>query len=135
MRRFNLIVLISTVIMAMAAWAGETPLVASPAVPAAAGNVNYDMDRNGNVKLKISTKHLAPPDRLTPPKSTYVVWITPPGGQPQNAGALAVNDKLEGSLTTTTPAKAFDVRVTAEDNPAVPQPTGPEVLHASVQVR
>jgi hypothetical protein len=63
-----------------------------------------------------------------------VVWIKPRDGEPQNAGVLRVNNDLEGSFHTVTPVKAFDIVITAEDNPSVTQPTGPEILLGSVQV-
>ena len=109
-------------------------MVASPIVPAAQGKLSYEHDRNGNIKFKIETKNLAAPEQLTPAKNAYVVWIVPRDGQPQNAGVLKVNNDLQGSFSSTTPAKAFDVKVTAEDNPTVSQPTGPEIFHAGVQV-
>jgi hypothetical protein len=77
---------------------------------------------------------LAAPERLTPAKNSYVVWIRSNDGQTQNAGVLRVNNNLEGSFTTTTPIKAFDVVITAEDSPSVSQPSGPEVMHGSIQV-
>jgi len=104
-------------------------------VPAASGKVSYEHDRNGNIKLQIQTNNLAAPERLTPAKVAYVVWIEPRDGQPQNAGVLKVNNDLEGSFRTTTASKAFDVKVTAEDNPTVSQPTGPEIFHGGVQTR
>jgi hypothetical protein len=103
-------------------------------VPAASGKINYEHDRNGNIKLEIKTKHLAAPERLTPAKNSYVVWIRSNDAQTQNAGVLKVNDNLEGSFITTTPIKAFDVVITAEDSPSVSQPSGPEVMHGSIQV-
>jgi len=48
---------------------------------------------------------------------------------------LAVNNNLEGSFSGTTPSKTFNVVVTAEDSPTVTQPSGPEILHGTVQVR
>ena len=128
--------LLSCLIVALlctAAWAGEIPLVASSLVPAAAGKISYEHDRNRNVKLEIKTKHLAEPERLTPAKKSYVVWIRTNDGQTQNAGVLRVNSDLDGSFTTTTPAKAFDVLITAEENPSVSQPSGPEIMHGSIQ--
>jgi hypothetical protein len=135
MRRASLSTLIAGIILSVAAWAGEIPLVASSIVPAASGKVSYEHDRNGNIKLQIQTKNLAAPERLTPAKVAYVVWIEPRDGQPQNAGVLKVNDDLDGSFRTTTASKAFDVKVTAEDNPTVSQPTGPEIFHGGVQTR
>jgi anti-sigma-K factor RskA len=135
MRRTNLALLIAVVAMSLAAWAGEAPLVASSIVPAARGTVSFEHDKNGNLKYHISTKNLASPQQLTPAKSAYVVWLKPRDGQPQNVGVLTVNSNLEGSLSGMTPAKAFDVTITAEDNPSVTQPTGPEILHGAVQAR
>lgn len=133
MRRAGVLTLIAGLILSVAAWAGEIPLVASSIVPAASGKVSYEHDRNGNLTLHIETRNLAPPARLTPAKNTYVVWIQPRDGQPQNAGVLKVNEDLNGSFRTTTASKAFDIKVTAEDNPTVSQPTGPEIFHGGVQ--
>ena len=59
----------------------------------------------------------------------------PGQGQPQNAGVLKVNNDLKGSFSGTTPAKVFDVKVTADDSPSVSQPSGPEIFHGSVQAQ
>jgi hypothetical protein len=69
---------------------------------------------------------------LTPPKQTYIVWIQTKDGQPENQGQLRVNDKLEGSLESNSPRQQFDIFITAEDNPAIPSPTGPSLLRATV---
>jgi anti-sigma-K factor RskA len=135
MRRISVLTLIAGLTFSLAAWAEEIPLLASSLVPAASGTVNYEHDRNGNIKLHMQTKNLAAPERLTPGKTAYVVWIEPRDGQPQNAGVLKVNNDLKGSFRTTTASKAFDIKVTAEDNPAVSQPTGPEIFHGGVQTR
>ena len=110
-------------------------MVTGTLVPAAAGKINYEHDRNGNVKFEIETKHLAAPDQLTPAKNAYVVWVKPTDGPAQNAGVLKINDNLEGSFRSTTPSQSFDISVTAEDSPSVTEPTGPEVLHGSVQAK
>jgi anti-sigma-K factor RskA len=133
MRHASVLTLIAGLVFSVAAWAGEIPLVASSIVPAASGKVSYEHDRNGNLTLHIETKNLANPERLTPAKNAYVVWIQPRDGQPQNAGVLKVNEDLNGSFKTTTASKAFDIKVTAEDNPTVSQPTGPEIFHGGVQ--
>jgi len=135
MCRASVLTLIAGVILSVAAWAGEIPLVASSIVPAASGKLSYEHDRNGNIKLQIQTKNLASPERLTPGKNAYVVWIEPRDGQPQNAGVLKVNNDLQGSFSTTTASKVFDIKVTAEDSPTVSQPTGPEIFHGGVQTR
>ena len=135
MRRASLAVSTAFLLIGLAAWAADIPMVASSQVPGASGKISYQHDRNGNVKFTVSTRNLAAPSQLTPAKNAYVVWIEPSGQQPQNAGVLAVNNNLEGSFSATTPSKNFNVTVTAEDSPSVTQPSGPEVLAATVQVR
>jgi hypothetical protein len=135
MRRASLALSIAVLLLGLAAWAADIPMVASSLVPAAAGTISYEHDRNGNIKFTVSTKHLAAPSQLTPPKNAYVVWVEPRSQQPQNAGVLTVNNDLNGSFSGTTPHKTFNVVVTAEDNPTVTQPSGPEILHGTVQAR
>ena len=133
MRRFSLAITIMGLILCASGFAGEIPLATASIVPGATGKVKYEHDRNRNIKFTISVQHLAAPQQLTPTKNNYVVWIVPRDGPPQNAGVLVVNNDLKGSFSTTTPAKAFDLRVTAEDTPGVTQPTGPEIFHGSIQ--
>ena len=135
MRRASLALPLAVLLLGLAAWAGDVPMVASSLVPAATGKLSYEHDRNGNIKFHVSTKNLAAPSQLTPAKNAYVVWIEPRDQQPQNAGVLTVNNNLEGSFAGTTPQKTFNVVVTAADNPTVTQPSGPEILHGTVQVR
>ena len=135
MRRATLALSILLLLIGLAAWAADIPMVASSLVPAATGKLSYAHDRNGNIKFTVSTKNLAAPTQLTPAKNAYVVWVEPRDQQPQNAGVLTINNNLEGSLSGTTPAKNFNVVVTAEDSPTATQPSGPEILHATVQAR
>jgi hypothetical protein len=61
-----------------------------------------------------------------------VVWIQRPGRDPENLGALKVNENQEGTIKATTPYKQFDVFVTAEDNDRVQAPSSMEVLRGVV---
>jgi len=133
--RATLLGMIAILVLSVAACAADIPLMASSLVPGATGKLSYEHDRNGNIKLAIATKNLASPGELTPARDAYVVWIEPRDKQPEKMGVLKVNNNLQGSFRTTTPYKAFDVVITAEDSPTVTQPTGPEILHGSVQVR
>jgi hypothetical protein len=135
MQIFKLALSIAVLLLGLAAWAADIPMVASSLVPAATGKISYEHDRNGNIKFTVATKNLAAPSQLTPAKNAYVVWIEPRDQQPQNAGVLTVNNNLEGSFSSTTPQKTFNVVVTAEDSPTATQPSGPEILHGTVQVR
>ena len=125
--------LLIALLLSLVALGDEVPLTASELVPAGQGKVSFEHDKNKNTRFKLETKHLARPNSLSPAKSNYVVWVKPRGKDPQNMGILTLNDNLEGSLTGTTPYQDFDVIVTAEDSPSIDHPTGPEVLHGTVQ--
>lgn len=112
--------------------ARDIQLIADPTVPAAAGKVELNHDRNGNLKVKVEVQHLAKPGALTPAKQAYVVWIQSRGKEPENQGQLKVNDELKGSFETTTSYPAFDIFVTAEDNPATTTPSGPQILKGTM---
>ena len=115
------------------AYSKEFPLTASPSVPAAKGKVDVDKDHNGNRKIKVEVQHLAKPSTLTPAQTSYVVWTQARGRDPENKGQLSVDKNLEGKLETTTTYEVFDVFVTAEGNPSVAAPDGPEVLRGTIQ--
>jgi hypothetical protein len=102
-----------------------------PTVPGATGEVKTGKDRNGNTKIELKVKYLAQPSQLTPPKTTYMVWIQQSGMSPDSQGMLKVNDKLEGQFQTSTPAKSFDLLITAESDPMTKAPTGTVVLRAN----
>jgi hypothetical protein len=135
MQRTFVALLLIVCCLAGAALAGDIPLVADASIPAGAGTIHYEHDKNHNIKFHIDTKHLARPDSLTPAKSVYVVWIQPRGKDPVNAGVLSVNEKLEGSFRGTTPYQTFDVFVTAEDSASADHPTGTPLMKATVQAQ
>jgi len=109
-------------------------LVTSPAIPAAAGQVKVSAQKNGNTSLKVEVEHLAPPASINQDASTYVVWLRPTAGFPQNIGVLNIIDKREGKLQTQTPFKSFEVTVTAEMTPYATAPSPDRVMTAQVVV-
>jgi hypothetical protein len=127
--------LLSVIVLALApaATAQKFAMKAAPVVPSAKGEVKISHDRNGNTKVDLKVDHLAQPDRLTPPKTAYVVWIQGDNKQPENKGQLTVSGDLKGQLTTLTSSRTFDIFITAEDNAQAPAPSGPEVLRTTVQ--
>ena len=117
---------------------GGTPMLASPRVPAAQGAVSVKDGGNGNVKLEVSVKHMAPPDKVATGASSYVVWLKPlaTGNEneaPQNMGALAVNKDQEGEFNTTTAYRQFDLFVTAEPEAGSSAPTGEQLLSTTIR--
>lgn len=86
----------------------------SSVVPAATGYVTVKTDDNKNYAIKVSLSNLAESTRLTPAKSTYVVWVSGENGNAQNIGQMQTL-KLKASLQTVSAFKPSKIFVTAED--------------------
>lgn len=111
---------------------GGTAMRGSSAVPSAEGSVSYSDAGSGNTGIKLQVKHLAKPERLTPPAVVYVVWLQKEkSAPPQNLGALEVDKNLTGRLVTVTPHAHFDLFVTPEATGEVQKPSGEQVLWTS----
>lgn len=113
--------------------AKKFPMTAATIVPGARGVVDIDKDKNGNTRVNMDVQFLAKPESLTPPASVYIVWLQEKDGSPDNQGQLRVDKKLKANFKTVTPAKSFDLFVTAERDSAIKSPTGAEVLRAAIQ--
>jgi len=112
--------------------AGAEKLSASPALPAAEGTLKCDKGANDNTDIDLKVKHLASPDRLTPPASVYVVWLkADKDAAPQSIGALEVDGDLSGRLKTVTALRRFELFVTGEATGQTPTPSGAPVLWAN----
>lgn len=113
------------------------PMTRADIVPAADGSIEAKLGDNQNVTLEIVVDHLAPPDRIVPGATVYVVWATPAaeGSVAQNIGALKLDAKLKGKLKTVTPHKDFNVTITPEPSPTAPEPTGPAVLMRRITIK
>jgi hypothetical protein len=125
--------LMSMLVCTVVSGARKFPLAAATSVPAARGDVEISHDKNGNTKFKIKVQHLAEPSNLAPPKTAYVVWLQERGGNAEAQGQLKVDKKLNASFTGVTPAKNFDILITAEQETSPKAPTGEEVLKATIQ--
>jgi hypothetical protein len=130
-------VLLGTGLTACGTRSVRFPFEASSITPAATGEVVATPDRNGNTRLKIDVENLAPPDRVMPGATVYVVWATGlyPGAIPRNLGALRVDKDLRGTLQSATPLQSFDLTITAEELARAAEPGGTEVLHVRISPR
>ncbi len=136
MRRAATAMLVIALFAAIQLWGEEIRLQNGTMVPAAQGKAKIDHDRNGNTVVDIEVAHLAQPTALTPPANYYVVWFQPQDKDAEIQGTLAVNpETLQGSFKTTTPAKNFDVLVTAEENARPSTPSAVVVLKGSVATK
>ena len=97
------------------------------------GTVRVSEGDNGNTKVSVRVKHLAPPSKVAADATVYVVWIQPGEGERQNAGALTLNKDLEGSLDTLTPHRRFKLTVTPEPSGQVANPTHEPVFTYNVE--
>lgn len=101
----------------------------SATIPSARGSVNLDKDKNNNYVVDVRVEHLAEPERLQPPKSTYIVWIETLNNGTQNLGQLrTARSSLKGTLKAVSVYQPIRVFITAEDQPNVSYPGGTEVL-------
>ena len=111
---------------------GATMMSVSPALPAAEGTVITGKAPNNNLALDVVVKHLAVPQKLTPPANSYVVWLRPKDVAAQNIGALTVNQNLDGRLSAVTAMRSFELFITAEDSAQKTEPSGEPLLSANI---
>lgn len=108
----------------------------SNGVPAARGAVRTGDAANNNTSVVVRVEHLAEPERVSNGATTYVVWAQRDGTKViQNIGALRVDEKLNGSLSTVLPFDDFKVFITAEPASNVTGPSGEELLTANIRRR
>lgn len=105
----------------------------SPMVPAAEGSVKVKKDKNQNYEVEVSLKNLADSKKLSPPKATYVVWISTDNNGIKNIGQINsssgfLSSALKASLKAVTSFRPRSVFITAEDNGDVQYPGETVVL-------
>jgi hypothetical protein len=126
--------LLLVVTAAACAGAPQVRMSVTERMPAAEGTVTVGEAENDNTALEVSVRHLAPPEKIAPEATTYVVWARASAAdRVQNLGALKVNDDLRGTLKTVTPLRTFDVFITAEASPTAQSPSSDGLLTASVE--
>ena len=111
----------------------ETSLI----VPAARGCVKINRDRNKNYVIKVQISNLAEPDRLQPPRKTYVVWSVDEDNSVQNIGQLSskirfITHRLRASLNALSSIKPAIIFITAEDVPGIQEPVTMAVMTTKI---
>lgn len=107
----------------------KTSLSSNPVLPAAESTVKFKATKNDNTRITLKVKHLAHPEKLTPPASHYVVWTrATKDAVPQSIGALVVDKNLTGKLDAETPLHSFELFITAEASGQVQAPSGDPLL-------
>jgi hypothetical protein len=105
----------------------------SSVVPAAEGAVKVKNDNNNNYTVDLHVTHLAEPERLSPSKSVYVVWMETADNGIKNLGQLNTSSSmfsktLKSSLETVTAFKPVKIFITAENDGAIQSPGFQQVL-------
>ena len=105
----------------------------SPVVPAARGYAKVKKDHNKNYNIYVSLEDLAEPNRLTPAKQSYVVWLVANDNSTKNVGQVKtstglLSHTLKGSLETVSASKPVKVFITAEDDATVQFPSAMLVM-------
>jgi hypothetical protein len=105
----------------------------SSAVPAAKGSVKVTTDQNNNYETRVQVRHLAPPERLSPPRKVYVVWMDTEQSRTNHVGQLRTKSKMfsrsyNAELKTVSSHKPTRVFVTAEDVAEIQYPSSQVVL-------
>jgi hypothetical protein len=140
MRRLSswwLLLVVVGPVVAGCAGPSQVRLTGNPDIPGAEGIVTTSTTDNGNTKLDISVKHLAPPERVEPGASVFMVWVRglESGAQAVSQGALVVNSDLSGQIVTVTPLRSFELFVTPESSQSVTAPTGKTLLSARIEMK
>lgn len=131
--KLALLIPISAVLLGMnLGCKGPQPMESAAGVPASQGTVKASQGKNGNTNLSIKVKHLAPPFKVQPDATVYVVWLQQQDHPKQNIGALTLNSNLEGNLETETPFRRFSITVTPEPGGMLDHPTHEPVFTTSV---
>ena len=136
--RFLITLLIVTGLTALScAGRNELQLTSSPDIPGAQSTAKVSTTDNGNTQIDLIVEHLASPERIDQDATVYVVWVrgNEADAQPQNLGALKVNDDLKGSISATTPLRSFDLYVTAEPSQLSTAPKGRTLLYTTVAMK
>ncbi len=107
-------------------------------VPAAEGSIIIKKDKNKNYKIDINVMRLESPDRLNPPKESYVVWMTTDVSKAKNIGQIKTSRRLfssilKSSLKTVSLLQPTGFFITSEDDGNIKYPNGQVVLRTQVE--
>lgn len=109
----------------------------SPVVPGADPKAEVKKNKEGEYVVKLNVNNLALPERLSPPKRNYVVWVNTEGGGVRNIGELKnrrgmFSNSNRASFEGNIPVRPSQIIVTAESNPDLQFPGEHTVLKSDV---
>lgn len=113
--------------MLLSACASKKDFPISNVTPAAKISVSIEKDNNGNHEINLKSKYLTSPERLTPPRKVYIIWLQTESNGLLNLGQLETDSSTKASFKTVTAYEVKEVFITAEDDLAIKYPTGQEI--------
>jgi hypothetical protein len=121
------------IILSIASCARKMTFAVSPVVPAATGSVKIKKSANDNYVIRVKVLNLAPPERLTPARDVYVVWMETKRNSIKNIGMIKsstglFSNTLKGDMQASSTLKPTSIFITAEDNGRVQYPGNQVVL-------
>lgn len=132
MKNLKLFIASLIVIFTVDACAQKVVFPTSTVAPAAVASVKFKKDKNQNYQIHFTAKYLATPQKLTPSKNYYVVWIETEDSEVINVGSLTSSAKRGAFLKFVTSFKPVRIIVTAEDTPDVKYPGSMEILKSEI---
>lgn len=126
--KLTILAILASVIVSFSSCSTKAQFLSSAVVPAARGTVQITKDFNKNFVVKIKLQDLAGSDRLTPPRSTYVVWLITADDRAKNIGQINTTNSLNADFETVSAFKPSKVMITAEDEANVQYPTYSETV-------
>lgn len=108
-------------------------LPVSSVTPAADISVKKKQDKNKNYVIELTMANLASPDRLTPPKNYYSIWIVTDHGATKNVGQITNKNAKKTTFKVITPFIPKQLFVTAENEGNLTYPSGTEITRTSLE--
>ena len=105
----------------------------SNVVPAAEPKASVKKTNEGDYVVKLDVNNLALPERLSPPKKHYIVWVDTENQGVKNLGEISNNTGIfrnrgRASFETSTLFKPSMIMITAENNLEIDYPGSHVVL-------
>lgn len=123
-------ILVLVIAMILTSCATTIKFPVSDTIPSAEIFAAKKQDKHDNCKITVTAKYLASPERLKPPKKTYVVWIKTEQGV-KNVGQLKNKNAKKAELVTLSPFDVSEIFITAEEKGNISYPAGIEISRTS----
>ena len=132
-RKLFFVAVLASFVLLISSCATKMPFHTSSVVPAAEGTVKVKKDSNKNYNVNLSVKRLASPERLSPSKKMYIVWMNTAQDGVKKLGQLntsssLLSSELTSSLKTSVPFEPTGFFITGEDDASIDSPLGQVVL-------